>query len=177
MGLGWGWGFWFVFLLPSVHNLYFFASFASCYLRVSGYWISDEAIIFILELCSPWLCFGGKPVLASDCAFIVALSSRSLQQQGFSNKRLKPEYSRGVQQRVPLSGRFPKNTSAMPWTMYKDLHLCLYINPIEILTYMGTSAAVICEANWDLYYESLSCCFSSTISSMYAHNRSKCLDR
>lgn len=40
-------------------------------------------------------------------------SPRSLQ-QGFSNKRLKPEYSRGVQQRVPVSGRFPKNTSAMP---------------------------------------------------------------
>ncbi|XP_049381587.1 RNA polymerase II C-terminal domain phosphatase-like 1 [Solanum stenotomum] len=40
-------------------------------------------------------------------------SPRSLQ-QGFSNKRLKPEYSRGVQQRVPLSGRFPKNTSTMP---------------------------------------------------------------
>ncbi|KAJ8549588.1 hypothetical protein K7X08_033295 [Anisodus acutangulus] len=39
-------------------------------------------------------------------------SPRSLQ-QGFSNKRLKPEYSRGVQ-RVPPSGRFLKNTSAMP---------------------------------------------------------------
>ncbi|KAJ8545550.1 hypothetical protein K7X08_018133 [Anisodus acutangulus] len=39
-------------------------------------------------------------------------SPRSLQ-QGFSNKRLRPEYSRVVQ-RVPSSGRFPKNTSPMP---------------------------------------------------------------
>ncbi|OIS97517.1 PREDICTED: RNA polymerase II C-terminal domain phosphatase-like 1 [Nicotiana attenuata] len=39
-------------------------------------------------------------------------SPRSLQ-QGFSNKRLRPEYSRGMQ-RLPSSGRFPKNTSAMP---------------------------------------------------------------
>ncbi|XP_060195707.1 RNA polymerase II C-terminal domain phosphatase-like 1 [Lycium barbarum] len=39
-------------------------------------------------------------------------SPRSLQ-QGFSNKRLRPEYSRGVP-RVPSSGRFLKNPSAMP---------------------------------------------------------------
>ncbi|MCD7459940.1 hypothetical protein HAX54_042355 [Datura stramonium] len=39
-------------------------------------------------------------------------SPRSLQ-QGFSNKRLRPEYTRGVQ-RVQSSGRFPKNTSPMP---------------------------------------------------------------
>ncbi|KAK4347129.1 hypothetical protein RND71_033468 [Anisodus tanguticus] len=37
----------------------------------------------------------------------------SPRQQGFSNKRSRPEYSRVVQ-RVPSSGRFPKNTSPMP---------------------------------------------------------------
>lgn len=128
----------FVFLLPSDPNLCFL-----CF-----------GFAFFMAL------FEANQLLFLCMHFNVAFWSRSLQ-QGFSNKRLRPEYSRGMQ-RLPSSGRFPKNTSAMPWTVYKDLRL--YINCMEIVN-MGMYVTVICVKPIGIFTTNRSpCCSSSTIS-------------